>query len=87
MPNGLQLGVLQTWNAGALESVASLRYDKLALSFHLGANISRQSLLLDPYVVQDIWASMLEDAAFRTKFVERNHELMAKSYAFGHMSC
>jgi hypothetical protein len=32
-------------------------------------------------VIQDIWAGMLEDAAFRTGFVERNRELMAKSYA------
>lgn len=34
-----------------------------------------------PYVIQDIWAGMLEDAAFRTGFAERNCELMAQSYA------
>ncbi|KAK0616998.1 pyridoxal phosphate-dependent transferase [Immersiella caudata] len=35
-----------------------------------------------PYIVQDIWARMLEDSCFRARFFEKNYQLVEESYAF-----
>jgi hypothetical protein len=35
-----------------------------------------------PYIIQEIWARMLEDACFRTRFFQKNYRLTEESYAF-----
>jgi aspartate/methionine/tyrosine aminotransferase len=35
-----------------------------------------------PYIVQDIWASMLEDEEFRGRFLGKSHRLTEESYTF-----
>ncbi|KAK0640776.1 pyridoxal phosphate-dependent transferase [Cercophora newfieldiana] len=35
-----------------------------------------------PYIIQEIWARMLEDESFRSKFFEKNYRLIEESYAF-----
>ena len=79
--NGLRLGVLQTRNTGLLEAVASLRcvptHDVATTST---ANKPPSPFSWPPYIIQDIWAGILEDETYRRDFVQRNHDLMAKSY-------
>lgn len=35
-----------------------------------------------PYIIQDIWASILEDEAFTQNFLATNQQRLAEQYAF-----
>jgi len=79
--NGLRLGVLQTRNVGLLESVARLG----ELMYLCPAVLLDHSHLVapfswTPYLVQDLWASMLEDVDFRASFFEKSCRLAAENY-------
>lgn len=67
--------------------------DFCANGLRLGVLQTRSAGLLDsvaklgpfswtPYIVQDIWASMLEDEEFRGRFLGKSHRLTEGSYAF-----
>ncbi|KAK0744926.1 putative aminotransferase class I and II family protein [Apiosordaria backusii] len=46
----------------------------------MGAIASNAMLGWPPYLVQDIWAAMLEDTKYTDNFLKKNQELLAESY-------
>ncbi|KAK4173706.1 putative 1-aminocyclopropane-1-carboxylate synthase [Triangularia setosa] len=46
----------------------------------MGAIASNAMLGWPPYLVQDIWAAMLEDTNYTDSFLKKNQELLAESY-------
>lgn len=46
----------------------------------MGAMASNAMLGWPPYLVQDIWAAMLEDTDYTDEFLGKNRELLGESY-------
>ncbi|ETS83168.1 hypothetical protein PFICI_05044 [Pestalotiopsis fici W106-1] len=63
--NGLRLGVLYTQNQGAM----------------LTELVKSRQFAWSPHLVQDIWATMLNDKKWLDTFFTLNHELMAKNHS------